>query len=92
MRGSGSFLLVSLVLAGCSLSSIISHVVLDLGLLDVMKLPLQLDFVIDDVFDIGVDLLGDVGEELLPPTHEHVIGLDLIALGHDVVAGGVLGQ
>lgn len=57
-----------------------------------MELALEFVLVIYYIFDVGVDVFRHIGELLLAPAHEYVVGFDLIAFGHDVEAGVVLGQ
>ena len=64
----------------------------DVGFLNIMELPFKFTLVVDDVFDVGVELFGDVLELVPPPVLEDISGLYFIPLGHDVSAGAVLGQ
>ncbi len=57
-----------------------------------MELAVEFDFVVDDVFDVGVEFFRHVLELIPSPVFEDVHGLDFVAFGHGVGAGTVLGQ
>ena len=57
-----------------------------------MELPFEFTLVVDDVFDVGVELFRYVLELIPPPVLEDVGSFDFIPLGHDVGARAVLGQ
>ena len=73
-------------------SLLVDFLFLDVGPLDVVELPIEFCFVVDDVFDVGIELFGDVIELVPPPILEDIGGFDLIPLGHDISARPVLGQ
>lgn len=60
--------------------------VLDVGFPDRMELPIEFSFVVDDIFDVGVEFLRNVLELVSSSILEDICGLHFVALGHDVSA------
>ena len=62
----------------------------DVGLSNVMELSIEHHIIIDNVFNVSVDLLRNVVVFVLPSAHQKIHCLDLVSLGHLVLVLVVL--
>lgn len=64
----------------------------DIGLSNVVELSIEHNIIIDYVFNVSVDLLGNVVVFVLPSAHQKIHCLDLISFGHLVLVLIVLAE
>lgn len=64
----------------------------DVRLSNVVELSVKDHIIIDNVFNVGVDLFWDVVIFVLSPTHQKIHGFDLVSLRHLVLILVVLAE
>ena len=64
----------------------------DIGLLDIMKLPLKLTLIIDNILDIRIQILRNILKLISPSILHDICGLDLIPFRHHISTTTILCQ